>query len=149
MRVILREDVEHLGSAGEIVNVRDGYSRNYLFPRGMASMATESDVKRVEHERRVIAARMVKLQKDLQGLSDKIEKTKISIARAVGEGDKLYGSVTNRDIAESLAAQGIELDARKIVLDEPIKTIGLTEVVVKLGRGIEAKVKVWVVKQDN
>lgn len=149
MRVILREDVDNLGNAGEIVHVRDGYSRNFLFPRGLASPATEKDVARVEHERRVIAARNAKLLKDLQAAAERLAATKVTIARAAGEGDKLYGSVTNRDIATALNEQGFDIDARKIVLDDPIKSLGLTEVPAKLGKGVEATLKVWVVKQAD
>lgn len=149
MRVILREDVEKLGSAGDVVTIRPGYARNYLFPQGLASEATLGEVKRIEHERRVIAARNAKTLKDLEGAAAKLSSTAVTISRAVGEGDRLYGSVTSRDIAEAIQKQGIAVDAKKIVLDDHIKQLGMTEVPVKLGRGVTAKVKVWVVKQDQ
>jgi large subunit ribosomal protein L9 len=148
MRVILREDVDKLGAAGEIVNVRDGFHRNYLLPRGLAVVASEGDVARIAHEQRAIAARNAKVTKDLQVAADALSKASVSIARASGEGDKLYGSVTNRDIAESLAAQGFTVDPRRIDLAEPIKALGLTEVTIKLGKSVTATVKVWVVKQE-
>lgn len=148
MRVILREDVDHVGTAGEIVNVKPGFGRNYLFPRGLALPASESDVRRVEHEKRVIAARTAKLTKDLQSVAASLEKLSISIPQAVGEGDRLYGSVGSRDIAAAIEAQGQSVDPRKIDLPEPIKQLGMTEVSIKLGKGISAKVKVWVVKKD-
>jgi large subunit ribosomal protein L9 len=149
MQVILRDDMENLGKSGEVVNVRPGYARNYLLPRGHAIKATESDVKRVEHEKRVIAARTAKMAKETQAEADKLSKVSVSIPRAVGEEDKLYGSVTTRDIAEALQAQGVTIDAKKLVLDEPIKALGLTEVAVKLGRGVQATIKVWVVKKED
>jgi len=149
MQVILRDDMDNLGKSGEVVNVRPGYARNYLLPRGLAIKATATDVARVEHEKRVITARTAKLAKEAQAEADKLSKVSVSIARAVGEEDKLYGSVTSRDIAEALHAQGVNIDAKKIVLDEPLKALGLAEVVVKLGRGVNATIKVWVVKKED
>jgi large subunit ribosomal protein L9 len=148
MRVILRQDLENLGQAGEVVTVRDGYGRNYLLPRGLAAPATEKDVVKLEHERRVIAVRNAKLAKDLQSQVDKLSQVSVSLPRSVGEGDKLYGSVTNRDIAEALKEQGHPIEAKKIVLNEPIKTLGMTEVSIKLGKDATAKIKVWVVKKE-
>jgi large subunit ribosomal protein L9 len=148
MRVILREDLEHLGTAGEVVTVRDGYGRNYLLPRGLAAPATEKDVAKLEHERRVISVRAAKLAKDLAGQVEQLSKVSVSLARATGEGDKLYGSVTNRDIADALKEQGVEVDSKKINLVEPIKTLGMTEVPIKLGKDAVATIKVWVVKKE-
>src|SRR3954463_8555526 len=148
MQVILRDDLDNLGKSGEVVNVKPGYARNYLIPRGLAVKATATDVTRVEHEKRVIAARTAKLGKEAQAEADRLSQVSVSIARAVGEEEKLYGSVTSRDIAEALQAQGITVDSRKLHLDEPIKTLGLTEVPVKLGRGVSASIKVWVVKKE-
>ena len=149
MQVILRDDLDNLGKSGEVVNVKPGYARNYLLPRGLAIKATASDVKRVEHEKRVIAARTAKLAKEAQAEADGLSKISVSIARAVGEEDKLYGSVTSRDIAEALAAQNVKVDSKRIHLEEPIKTLGMTEVQVKLGRGVNATIKVWVVKEEK
>jgi large subunit ribosomal protein L9 len=148
MRVILREDLDNLGAAGEVVTVRDGYGRNYLLPRGLAALATEKDVAKMEHERRVIAVRAAKVAKELAGEVEKLQQVSVSLARQVGEGDKLYGSVTNRDIADALKEQGVTIDAKKIVLDEPIKALGMTEVPIKLGKDAVAKIKVWVVKKE-
>jgi large subunit ribosomal protein L9 len=149
MQVILRDDMDNLGKSGEVVNVKPGYARNYLLPRGLAIKATASDVTRVEHEKRVIAARTARLAKEAQAEADKISSVAVSIARAVGEEDKLYGSVTSRDIAEALREKGVTVDAKKIVLDEPIKALGMVEVAIKLARGVSATVKVWVVKQEK
>jgi large subunit ribosomal protein L9 len=148
MQVILRDDMDNLGKSGEVVNVRAGYARNYLLPRGFAVLATASDVARVEHEKRVIAARSAKLQKAAQAEADKLSQVSVSIARAVGEEDKLYGSVTNRDIAEALREQGVTIDSKKIQLDEPLKALGEVEVTVKLAHGHSAKIKVAVVKKE-
>ena len=149
MQVILRDDMDNLGKSGEVVNVKPGYARNYLLPRGLAIKATASDVKRVEHEKRVIAARTAKLAKEAQAEADTLSKVSVSIARAVGEEEKLYGSVTSRDIAEALAEKNVKIDSKKIHLEEPIKTLGMTEVQIKLGRGVNATVKVWVVKKEE
>ena len=149
MQLILKEDLDNLGKSGEVVNVKEGYGRNYLLPRGLAVLATADDVARVAHEKRVIAARTAKLAKEAQAEADKLSQVSVSIARAVGEEDKLYGSVTSRDIAEALREQGVTVDSRKIHLDEPIKALGMVEVPVKLGRGVTANVKVWVVKKEG
>lgn len=148
MQLILKEDLDNLGKSGEVVNVKPGYGRNYLLPRGLAVLATAGDIKRVEHEKRVIAARTAKLAKETQAEADRLSQVTVSIARAVGEEDKLFGSVTSRDIAEALVEKGVTVDAKKIDLTEPIKALGMTEVPIKLGRGVSAKIKVWVVKKD-
>jgi large subunit ribosomal protein L9 len=148
MQVILKEDLDNLGKSGEVVNVKEGYGRNYLLPRGLAVVATANDVSRVAHEKRVIAARAAKMAKESQAEADRLGQVTVSIARAVGEEDKLFGSVTSRDIAEALAEQKVAIDAKKIHLEEPIKALGLTEVQVKLGHGVSAKIKVWVVKKE-
>jgi len=148
MRVILREEVDKLGTAGEVVTVRDGYGRNYLLPRGLAVVATEKDVARFEHDKRVIAARAAKMQKELSGEVDKLSQVSVSIPASVGEGEKLYGSVTSRDIAEALKAQGVNIDVKKLQLAEPIKSLGMTEVPIKLGPNATATIKVWVVKKE-
>ncbi len=149
MRIILREKMDNLGEAGDVVSVRDGYGRNYLLPRGFAVPATEKDEARLSHEKRVIAARAAKLAKELQSEVDKLSQVSVSVSRAVGEGDKLYGSVSSRDIADALAEQGLRVDSKKILLDEPLRNLGMTEVGIKLGRDAIAKVKVWVVKKEQ
>jgi large subunit ribosomal protein L9 len=148
MQVILREDVRNLGKSGEVVNVKPGYGRNYLLPKGLAVVASQKNVARIEHEKRIISARTAKLAKDAQAVAQKIEGTTLNIARATGEDDKMYGSVTGRDIAEALGEAGVALDHRKIVLHEPIKTIGLHEIQIKLASEVGATLKVWVVKKE-
>ena len=148
MQVILKEDLDNLGKSGEVVTVKEGYGRNYLLPRGLAVVATEDDLARVAHDKRVIAARTAKMAKESQAEADRLGQVTVSIARAVGEEDKLFGSVTSRDIAEALAEQKVIVDSKKIHLEEPIKTLGMTEVPIRLGHGVIAKVKVWVVKKE-
>jgi large subunit ribosomal protein L9 len=149
MPLILTEDVQNLGHAGDVVNVKPGYGRNYLIPRGLAVPATPKNLKRIEHDKRVIDARMQRLLKDAQGVKDRLEQLSLNIARAVGAGDKLYGSVTGRDIAEAVQAQGVTIDHRKIHLDEPIRALGMFTVEVKLARDVVAKLKVWVVAKQE
>lgn len=148
MQVILREDLDNLGKSGEVVTVKPGYGRNYLIPHGLAVVATEQDVARVAHEKRVIAARQAKLSKDAQAEADKLSQVSVSIPVTVGEEDKMYGSVTARDIVDALQAKGVTIDTKKLVLGEPLKALGLAEVPVKLGRGVTATIKVWVVKKE-
>jgi len=149
MQVILRDDLENLGKSGEVVNVKPGYARNYLLPRGLAIKATAGDITRVEHEKRVIAARTAKMAKAAQAEADSLSKVRVTIERAVGEEDKLYGSVTTRDIAEALREKGVNIDSKKIHLDEPLKALGDFDVAVKLGRGVSASIKVTIVKKES
>ena len=148
MRVILQETVDKLGDAGEVVTVRDGFGRNYLLPRGIAVVATEKDVARFEHDKRVIAARAAKMAKELSAEAAKLSQVSVTLTASTGEGDKLYGSITSRDIAEALKAQGVIIDTKKLQLAEPIKTLGMTEVPIKLGPSVTATIKVWVVKKE-
>ncbi len=149
MQVILRDDLDNLGKSGEVVNVKPGYARNYLLPRGLAIKATAGDIKRVEHEKKIIATRTAKLAKEAQAEADKLSAVSVSIAVAVGEEDRLYGSVTSRDVAEALKDRGVIIDPKKVMLDEPLKALGLAEVPIKVGRGVTANVKVWVVKKED
>lgn len=145
MQVILREDIHKLGKCGDVVNVKDGFGRNFLLPRGMAILATTNNVRQMEHEKRVIAKQDAKRQKGAQSLKEKLESLNLTIARAVGEDEKLFGSVSNRDIAEALMEQGVELDRRVIELAEPIKALGMYTVTTRLTREVNANLKVWVV----
>ncbi len=147
MKVILQSDVAHLGSVGDLVNVSDGYGRNFLIPRGLAVLAVERNVKQLEHQQRVTAHKRARLETEARDLAEKLSQTAVSIKRSAGDEDKLFGSVTNRDIAAALAEDGFELDRRSIVLDEPIRNIGVFSVPVKLGMNIEASVKVYVIRE--
>jgi|SRR5579862_9582412 len=148
MQVILKEDVHNLGKSGDLVNVKPGYGRNYLIPHGLAVIATEGNIKQIEHEKKLIAARNAKLAKDAQAVADKLAAIEVQIERQVGEEDKLFGSVNTRDIGEALADKGVKVDHKKIVLADPIKTIGYHTVEVKLGNGVLGKVKVVVVPKQ-
>jgi len=145
MQVILKEDVHNLGKSGDLVNVKPGFGRNYLIPQGLAVAATAGNIKQIEHEKKLITARNAKLLKDAQSIADKLAAIEVQIEQTAGEDDKLFGSVTSRDIAEALKAKGVTVDHKKIVLPEPIKTIGYHTVDVKLGNGVVGKVKVVVI----
>jgi len=146
MLVILKQEVANLGDAGDIVKVADGYGRNFLIPRGMAIPASSGSVAQVEHQKRVAESIRRKQLQGARDLAQRLEGTAVSIRRETGEDDKLFGSVTNRDIAEALAAEGIEVDRRTIQLPEPIKAIGLFTVPVRLHRDVTANVRVYVIR---
>lgn len=148
MQVILREDVEHLGSSGDLVTVKQGYGRNFLIPQGLAVLANPKNVRALEHEKRGIAARAERLAKNAQAVAGRLAGVTLQIERQVGEEDKLFGSVSARDIEEALAAQGVTVDRRKIQLSEPIKALGQYTVPVKLGGGVAGEIKVWVVAKE-
>ena len=145
MQVILREDVPHLGEVGDVVKVKPGYARNYLLPRGLAVMANARQLKRLEHERRVIEARVAKARAGAEGEAAKLSKVELTISKAAGENDKLFGSVTAMEIEALLRERGFEVDRRKILLDENIKQLGDFEVDIKLHRDVRATILVRVV----
>lgn len=147
MQIILTQDVPNLGSAGELVSVKPGYGRNYLVPRGMAVTATAANVHKLEHDKRVIAKKVAIAKASAEGTAEKINAMTLQFDRQVGEEDKLFGSVTSRDIAEMLQKNGVEIDHRWITLDQPIKALGKYEVPVKLGSGVVAQVKFFVVSK--
>jgi large subunit ribosomal protein L9 len=144
IQVILKEDVPNLGNSGQLVAVKPGYGRNYLIPQGLAVMATRKNVATLEHEKRQIDARTAKLRKDSEAAANKLNGVEVRIERSVGEGDKLFGSVTTRDIEEALAAKGQKVDRKKIVLADPIRTLGSFDIEVKVARDIAAKIKLVV-----
>lgn len=146
MRVILNQEVPNLGDAGDIVNVAPGYGRNYLIPRGLAMVASEGSVKQAEHAKAVAESIRRKNVAEANALAEKLANAAVSIRRETGDDERLFGSVTNRDIAEALAEQGIEIDRRAIQIDEPIKAIGLFNVAVRLHREVTAEVRVYVIR---
>lgn len=148
MQVILKEDVHNLGKAGELVKVKPGFGRNYLIPQGKAIVATAANVKQIEHEKKIIAAKQAQLSKDAQAMADRLASVEVQIERQVGEEDKLFGSVTSRDIESALADKGISIDHKKVHMPEPIKTIGYHTVEIKLGTGVTGKIKVVVVPKQ-
>ena len=147
MRVVLREDIDKLGRRGEVHEVAAGYARNFLLPKGKALPATDGNMKRVEQERRRYAVRQAKEKEDAAAIGRRIAGVSCTIVRKVGENDQLYGSVTASDIAEYLAKEGIEIDKRRILLEEPIKALGIYTVPVKLHADVQGEVRVWVVKE--
>lgn len=147
MKIILQEDVEKLGSAGDLVNVADGYARNYLIPRKLGSPATTKNLNILEHQKRTIEAKMKKRKKEAQKLKEKLESLSCTISKKVGEGEKLFGSVTSMDIEEALRAEGLNIDRRQILLKEPIKALGVYNVEVKLTNEVTGTMKVWVVEK--
>src|SRR5262249_36022838 len=136
MQVILKEDVHNLGKSGDLVNVKPGYGRNYLLPQGKAVAATRKNVAQLEHEKKLIAARNAKLRRDARPTADKRASMETTTQRQGGEGEKLFGSVSTRDIEEALAERGIKLDRKKIVLDEPIRSLGVYTLDVRLAREV-------------
>jgi large subunit ribosomal protein L9 len=145
MQIILTTDVPSLGDAGDLVEVKAGYGANYLIPQGLALPATSSNKNQIEHQRRAISARIARDRQDAEGLAAKLSHLSVTITRLVGDDDKLFGSVSNKDIAEALRDQGHEVDRRKIILDAPIKALGVYDVPVKVHRDVIAQIKLWVV----
>jgi large subunit ribosomal protein L9 len=148
MEVILREHVEHLGRRGDVVKVADGYARNYLLPRKLALTVTEGNRKQIERERHVADKREADERVAAEAVAARLAGLEIAIARRVGETNALYGSVTSADIADALAAKGVEVDRRRVQLAEPIKQLGDFEVPVRLHREVTATVKVVVTREE-
>ncbi len=144
MKLILREDVENLGKGGELVDVKPGYGRNYLLPRGLAVVANPKNVRELDHQKKIAEAKAAKARASAEAVAKRLADTPVTLKRKVGEQEKLYGSVTALDIVEALAARGLALDRRMIDLPEPIKSIGDHEVAVKLHREVVGKAKVKV-----
>lgn len=142
--VILQQDVHNLGKTGEVVKVRPGYARNYLLPQQLAAPATLKNVNRLEHDKRQAAARNAKAKAEATEIAQKLSGVTISLARKVGEGNRLYGAVTTKEIEAALESKGVAIDKRKIVLAEPIKALGTYELPVKLGHDVTATLKVEV-----
>jgi large subunit ribosomal protein L9 len=144
MKLILREDVENLGKGGELVEVKPGYGRNYLLPRALAVLATAKNVRQLDHEKAGILARAAKHKANMTAQANKLGAVELSFKRKVGEQDKLFGSVTSKDVHEALTAQGFEIERKQIHLPEPIKDLGMHTVDVKLHPEVVAKLKVTV-----
>ena len=145
MRVILREDVPKLGKTGDMVKVSDGFGRNYLLPRRLAVQATEGNMRQIEHERRLALTRRDKLVKEAGTLREKLEGISVTVSKRVGEGERLFGSVTAHDIELALAEEGHKVDRKRIRIDDPIRSLGVYPVKVALHAGTDATIKVWVV----
>jgi large subunit ribosomal protein L9 len=147
MKIILRKEHEKLGAAGAVVEVKDGYARNYLIPRGIAYPADAGSMRALEEEKRQQSRRDNRELKASEKLAHEIEKVSLTIKMKVGEDEKLFGSVTSQTIAEALKDKGLEIDKRIIELEEPIKALGIYTVDVKLHQNVTGKLKVWVVHE--
>jgi large subunit ribosomal protein L9 len=144
MEVILREDVQNLGTVGDVVKVKPGFARNYLLPRGLAVVADHRNVHVLQHQKRVVADKRERDRKAAQGAAQRLSSIRLTIAARAGEEGKLFGSVTNIDIEKALAEQGVTVERRRIRLEEPIKSVGEHVVPVHLGVGVDAQVTVVV-----
>jgi large subunit ribosomal protein L9 len=147
MKVILKEDVKSIGSMGQIADVSDGFARNYLVPRGLAVEANVKNIRSLEHEKKVIQEKARKVKNSVQDLANRLANMTVVIKTKAGEEGKLFGSVTTMDIAEQLKNQGIEIDKKKISLDEPIKRLGTYAVNLKLHSEITAQVNMQVIEE--
>ncbi len=147
MKVILRKDSDTLGRVGEVVTVKDGYARNYLIPRAIAYEATDSNLQRLEEEKKQSVRRADKERKNSEAVAATLQNTSVTLKMKVGEDDKLFGSVTAQMIAEALAEKSITIDKRHIELEDSIKALGIYDVPVKLAGGVSATVKVWIVRE--
>jgi large subunit ribosomal protein L9 len=148
MELLLRQDVEKLGKRGEVVKVKLGYGRNYLLPRGLAMEVNDANRAMIARERKLHEAKAAKERAEFEGVAGRINTLRYVAPRRVGENNTLYGSVTSGDIAEFLSGKGIEIDKRKVQLDEPIKTLGEHEVKIKLHPEVTATMKLTVSKAD-
>ena len=148
MQVILKTSVEKLGQEGDVVTVADGYARNYLIPRKLAIQATERNRRSLDHEKRVETDRAAKEKKAAERLAGELANLSCTIRMQAGENDRLFGSVTALDIAAALEEQGIEIDRRKLILNEPLKELGMFTVPARIHPDVTADIKVWVVKAE-
>ena len=149
MQVILTQDVDNLGKAGELVSVRPGYGRNYLVPRGLAVSATTRNKNRLDHDKAVIERKIAKERASATEIATRINGMTLQFERMVGEDEKLFGSVTNRDITDQLKKANVDIDHRWVELEHPVKALGKYEVQVRLAAGVNATLKFWVVGKDK
>ncbi|NQT32227.1 MAG: 50S ribosomal protein L9 [Candidatus Omnitrophica bacterium] len=147
MKVILLKDIEKLGSMGDEINVKDGYARNYLVPEKLVIESTKGAAKILEQKRREKERRDQKLREEYEQLAEKIKAASCTISMEAGEEEKLFGAVTSDMIAETLCAEGIDIDKKKIVLEEPIKALGVYDITVDLYPEVKANFRLWVVKK--
>ncbi len=147
MKIILKEDFENLGKVGELVEVKAGFARNYLIPKQVALQATPQNLRVIEQEKTRNKIKLSKDKRDAELLADQLKEVSLTANVQVGEEDKIFGAVTSQNISELLSSKGFEIDKRKILLEEPLKALGVFEVSIKLHTEVEAKIKVWVVKE--
>ena len=146
MKIVLKQDIDKLGTTGDIVEVADGYGRNYLLPRGLALKATLGAEKVAKQIKKATGRKIQEEKTNLEELAKKLSKLSLTIPVQVGEDEKMYGSVTSIDIANMLKQEGIEIDKKKIILKEPIKKLGVFNIQIKLHPEVTAEVKTWVIK---
>ncbi len=149
MKVILRDDIEKLGSVGDIIEVADGFGRNYLLPRNLAVRATKGNLRSIEEIRKQKQFRDNKKKKEADKIKDKLEKLSLTAEVQTGEDDKVFGSVTSATVATLIEEQGFQIDRRKILLDDPLKALGVYTIEIKLAKDVTAAVKLWVVKKES
>lgn len=147
MRVILTQDVGNLGDIGDVVNVRNGYARNFLLPRGLASVANEANKAQLDHQKRILDKRRAKVLGAAKELAAQIEKTSVTVTKQVGEDEKIFGSVTSQELEALLQAEGLNVSKKDITILEEIKKVGVYSAQIKLHSEVTAKFKVWVVAQ--
>jgi large subunit ribosomal protein L9 len=145
MKIILQEDVRNLGKSGDVVTVKDGFARNYLIPKNLAVKATGGSMKALEHQKKVISHRIEKRTKETASLLQSLENRSITVPKAVGKDERLYGSVTLKDIEAALLEENIRIDRKKIILAEGIKTLGVYPVKIAVDQDRQIEIKVWVV----
>jgi len=149
MKVILKQNVSSLGKAGDLIKVHDGYARNYLIPKGLATEADEKNIKTFEHEKRNILRKAEKEHKSAEDLALVLANLTLAFSRKVGDQDKIFGSVTTKDIEESLKEKGYSIDRKMIILDDHIKSLGEFKVKIKLTAGVETELKVIVTGESR
>lgn len=147
MKVILRQNIDKLGQIGQIVDVKDGYALNYLIPRGLAYVAVKGNIKALEEEKKIVEKRNMQELKAAEKLASELEKVSVTIPVQVGEEDKIFGTVTTQMITDALKEKGFDVDKRKIEMEEQIKTLGIYNCNIKLHPSVNAKIKVWVVRE--
>lgn len=149
MKVILRQNLDNLGNIGDVVNVKDGYARNYLLPNNLAFVATQDAVKRIEREKLKLISQLTKEKENAEALSQALSNIQLTIPMRTTEEGTLYGSITNQLISEKLSELDFNIDKRNIMIDEPIKTLGIFDVKIKLHSDITTNIKVWVINEEE
>lgn len=149
MKVILRQNLDNLGNIGDVVNVKDGYARNYLLPNNLAFVATEDAVKRIEREKLKLISQLTKEKENAEALSQALSNIQLTIPMRTTEEGTLYGSITNQLISEKLSELDFNIDKRNIIIDEPIKTLGIFDVKIKLHSDLTTNIKVWVINEEE
>jgi large subunit ribosomal protein L9 len=147
MKVILKEDIHGLGKAGQIINVKDGYARNFLFPKSLALVADEKNLILLEYQKKKFEEQAKKKRQDAESVAERLTGIQITIKSKAGEDQKLFGSITSKDIAEALQKEGFSIERKQIMISEPIKRLGEYEVEIKLHSNINAKLKINVVAE--